>query len=70
MSPMGDKITSERAARELGKAEPGNRAGVVKAMIEAAPVAKCNLQVTSLNQARELARIEPRQRDEEKCSQL
>jgi hypothetical protein len=32
-------------------------------LIEAAPVAKCNLQVTSQNAAIELARIEPGQRD-------
>jgi hypothetical protein len=31
-------------------------------LIEAAPVAKSNLQVTSLNQARELAKVEPAQR--------
>ncbi len=31
-------------------------------LIEAAPVAKSNLQVTSLNQARELAKVEPGQR--------
>jgi hypothetical protein len=33
-------------------------------MIEAAPIAKCNPQVTSLNQARELARVEPARREE------
>ena len=31
-------------------------------LIEAAPIGKCNLQVTSLNQARELAKVEPSQR--------
>lgn len=31
-------------------------------LIEAAPIGKCNLQVTSLNQARELAKVDPAQR--------
>ena len=34
VSPMGDKISSERAARELGKAEPEQRAGIVQAIVD------------------------------------
>jgi hypothetical protein len=34
VSPMGDKISNERAARELGKAEPDQRAGVIQAIVD------------------------------------
>jgi hypothetical protein len=34
VSPMGDKISSERVARELGKAEPEQRAGIVQAIVD------------------------------------
>jgi len=39
VSPMGDKITNERAARELAKVEPDQRAGVIQAVVaEGKPV--------------------------------
>lgn len=45
VSPMGDKITSERAARELGKAEPEQRAGIVQAIVdEGKPVTSAEIR--------------------------
>ena len=35
LSPIGDKIKTESQARELGKAEPEQRAGIVQAIVDA-----------------------------------
>ena len=65
---MATIVVKKSQGRELARVEPSLGARNIQAVVDdgnPAPVAKCNLQVTSQNGAIELAPMDPSQREEE-----